>query len=104
VSARKRRLPPAEPGPESWTPPSGMARIYQDAPTFRAWLLQLEARITDLAAVAEDQIAPPAKRQLGRAKARDLIGDACHAIDDLIGIARADLPPEGSEPGTPPLH
>ena len=92
---------PAAPDDEGFRP---LTKVYENAHSFRHWLTQIEARVTDLAAVAEDQIAPPAARQLGRAKARELIDDAMQAIEGLIAFARVDLPPEPGEDGAPPVH
>ena len=67
-----------------------------DPPAVQRWLDDLAAHVEDLAAVAEDQIAPMADRTLGRAKARDLIRDARTTLADLIALARAGLASGGA--------
>jgi hypothetical protein len=64
---------------------------FADLAAVRAWLDDLAARVDDLAAVAEDQTDPPGARMLGRAGAREQIGDAYGSLTDLIALARAGL-------------
>jgi hypothetical protein len=67
-----------------------------DPAAVRPWLDDLSGRVDDLAAAASDQTAPIAERQLGRAKARDLIHDAHGTLRDLIALARAGLDPDAT--------
>jgi hypothetical protein len=66
-----------------------------DPAAVRRWVDDLADHVEDLGAAAEDQVAPPAERTLGRAKARELIRDARETLIALIALARAGLPPEG---------
>src|ERR1700727_893844 len=68
---------------------------FSDLAAVRAWLEGGAARVADLAAVADDQTSPNRKRQLGRAKARDILRDNRKTLADLIALARAGLPAAG---------
>jgi hypothetical protein len=48
------------------------------------WLASLRAQTEDLIAAAEDAVAPPAQRALGRREARRIIGDAASALRQLL--------------------
>jgi hypothetical protein len=57
----------------------------------RAWLGQMDRLADDLSAVAEDQVRPPADRDLGRATATHLGAEASSGLTALLAFARRGL-------------
>ena len=71
---------------------------WNDPAACRTWLLDLQSAMTDLRAAAEDQVAPIATRDLGRARAKQLISDSATNFEDKIAYALRGLPePEPKE-------
>jgi hypothetical protein len=85
-------------GPGTQAPAPALDWTNPDA--CRAWLADLRERVTDAVAVGEDQTDSPSKRHLGRAGAVQLLGEACHHLDYLFGVASRGLPESGH--GGPP--
>jgi hypothetical protein len=76
---------------------------WNDPAACRAWLAELRESVTDAVAVGEDITDPPSKRQLGRAAAVQLLGEASYAIDYLFGVALRGLPPEPQHEAPAPV-
>jgi hypothetical protein len=81
---------------------------WHDRAACLAWLEDLTERIRDLESAAEDATDAPSKRQLGRAAAVQLVGEAGSSIADLLACAARGLSEPGDdgagEPGAAPLH
>jgi hypothetical protein len=67
----------------------------------RAFVRDLQTKIADLAAAAEDATRPIGERELGRRAARRIVLDSNHAIRNALvaaGLAEPDETPPASGP------
>jgi hypothetical protein len=71
--------------------PNAPALDFADLAAIRAWVDDVAMNADDLAAAAEDQTARISERQLGRGKAREIIGDSHRILVQLVALARAGL-------------
>lgn len=74
---------------------------------FAAWLADITAATDDVIAVALDQVAPPARRDLGRRQAKQIARESEERIAALLAEARRGLPdddPPTSDPVANPGH
>ena len=78
---------------------------FHNALEVRALLRDLQNKIADMAAAAEDATRPLGERELGRRAARRIVLEADHAINAALvhaGLAEPDEPPPASGPRTSP--
>ena len=63
-----------------------------------AWLTDMHTQIGDVVAAGLDATAPPAERDLGRRKARQIIEEGAEKLAALLAAAGAPDAEEGAAP------
>jgi hypothetical protein len=69
-----------------------------DPLSFIPWYRAMLTAIADLQSMAEDAVAPLAKRRLGRLEHVRILEESRERISDLLIYAQPDLPPAKPEP------
>ena len=97
---RTRKAPPGAPGePPTANVVSQAERLdLADPAAVRRWLADLRVAVDDSAAVAEDMLRPPRRRDLGPREHRRLYQDAAAKLDALFD--HADPPQDSSGSGS----